>query len=94
MGAEGNADDPRPLRDLLEMLSVLASHVGRKDLTGHQFDSIDFGLFRKGTREIENILNLAAGVGVTTQFRLAPADQAVDTDQRNEQLTVADFICV
>jgi hypothetical protein len=52
-----------------------------QDLPGEKIHSPDLVVTGQGSRQLQHVLDLAAGIGVATQLRIFSAYQTVDTDE-------------
>ncbi len=88
MRSARESDDRRLLGDLFDRFAVVPVDVGRQDLSRHEFDSVDIRALGKRAGEVEDILDLASGVGVSPELGIGPTDQPVDTDQRDVEASL------
>ena len=81
VGAGGDADDARFVRQLLERLAVVAADHRIFDAAGDQVDLGDVVAAGEGMRQIDDILCLSTGVGVSAELEVMAPDQAMYADQ-------------
>ena len=80
-GAGVDADDPRLVRQRFDRPGVVVADRLIDHPAGDQIDPADVIVTGESLGEVNDILGLAAGVGVAAKLEVMATDQAVDTDQ-------------
>jgi hypothetical protein len=81
IGATGNADDSRPIPQRFFFARIIGANGAVADKAGDQVDLSYQRVPGQGAGEIDNVLGLAAGIGVPAQFQVVSADETMNTEQ-------------
>ena len=85
IGAGIDAHDRRLLAEVLPEPAVIRIDVVCDDPSGDQVDALHMIELRQRPGEVDDILDLPAGIRITPQFEVGTTNQAVDADQQGVQ---------